>query len=55
MKANPNTALLPCDHDDDPEFAKALEEAIRNPERREELISFLETIGLLPSDPESHA
>ena len=49
MKAGNNAALVQQYLDDDPEFEKALQEAIQDPVRRKELISFLETIGLLPS------
>ena len=50
MKANDSVATLQSILDDDPELMKAVEEAIQDPKRREELISFLEKVGLLPFD-----
>ena len=49
MKSTQDTVLIDFTDSADPEFAKALQEAIQDPERRKELIAFLETIGLLPS------
>ena len=49
MKADNNAALVQQNLDDDPEFMEALQEVLQDPVRRKELISFLETIGLLPS------
>jgi hypothetical protein len=55
VKSNHDTMLIHQNAADDPEFMKAFQEAIQDPERREAIIAFLETIGLLPSDPQSHA
>ena len=49
VKADNNAALVQQNLDDDPEFMEALQEVLQDPVRRKELISFLETIGLLPS------
>lgn len=48
MKANDTTALLHRNLADDPEVMKAFQEAIRDPELRQQIISILEEAGLLP-------
>lgn len=49
MKANPNTALLHRNIADDPEVMKAFQEAIQDPELRQQIISILEEAELLPA------
>lgn len=48
MRENNNTVLLRNDSSDDQDFMKAFKEAIKDPEKRKQIISILETYGLLP-------
>ena len=48
MKATQNMALLHRNAADDPEVMKAFQDAIQDPELRQEIISILEAAGLLP-------
>ena len=48
MKATHNTALLHKNVADDPEVMKAFQDAIKDPELRQQIISILEEAGLLP-------
>ena len=48
MKANHDTALLRRNVADDPEVMKAFQDAINDPELRQQIISILEEAGLLP-------
>lgn len=48
MKAKHNTVLLQRNIADDPEVMKAFQDAIQNPELRQQIISILEEAGLLP-------
>ena len=49
VKANLNTALLYRNVADDPEVMKAFQEALQDPELRQQIISILEEAGLLPA------
>ena len=49
MAACCTSTICRCPIADDPEFMEAFKEAIQDPERRKQIISFLETNGLLPS------
>ena len=48
VKANHNKTMLHRNIADDPEVMKAFEDAIQNPELRQQIISILEEAGLLP-------
>ena len=48
MKVNHNAALLHRNVADDPEIMKAFQDAINDPELRQQIISILEEAGLLP-------
>ena len=48
MKANQETAIVHRNDADDPEIMKAFQDAIQNPEKRQQIISILEEAGLLP-------
>ena len=48
MKANQDMVLLHRNVADDPEIMKAFQDAIQDPELRQEIISILEEAGLLP-------
>ena len=48
MKANHNTDLLHRNIADNPEVIKAFQDAILDPELRQQIISILEEAGLLP-------
>ena len=48
MKANHNTMLLHRNIADDPEVMKAFQDAIQDPELRQQIISILEAAELLP-------
>ena len=48
MKANHHKALLHHNLADDPEVMNAFQEAIQDPELRQQIISILEAAGLLP-------
>ena len=48
VKANHDTLVLKCDVSEDHEFMEAFKEAIQDPENRKQIISILETYGLLP-------
>ena len=48
VKANQDMLLLHRNVADDPEIMKAFQDAIQNPELRQQIISILEEAGLLP-------
>ena len=48
VKANQDMLLLHRNVADDPEIMKAFQDAIQNPELRQQIISILEDAGLLP-------
>lgn len=48
MKANQENVLLRQNDADDPEIMKAFQDAIQDPEKRQQIISILEEAGLLP-------
>ena len=48
MTACCTSTICKCPITDDLEFMEAFKEAIQDPERRKQIISFLETNGLLP-------
>ena len=49
MATNHESAVHICSTTDDFEFMTAFEKAIKDPEQRKQIISILETAGLLPS------
>lgn len=48
MAACCTSTICRCSITDDLEFMEAFQEAIQDPERRKQIISILETAGLLP-------
>ena len=48
VKAYQNNVLLHKNVADDPEIMKAFQDAIQDPEKRQQIISILEEAGLLP-------
>lgn len=49
MKADDNQAVLYRNLADDPEFIKACEQALKNPEMKEQIICILQRAGLIQS------